>query len=207
MSLAIVINTTDKYSHIWDTWYHYFKKHWHLDYPVYFLNEQKDITFPFTQIKVDIPEVGLWTKKLRESVKQIPEDHLFILLEDLILTDGFIRGEFEHIYNYFVAAKAEALRIQPKSKYTTVYPVITKGFYKLDTNSAYIIAHTPNIWRKDFLLECIKHDESPWNNEIEGTRRMQGKGYNIYHYEKDWFVNVLRHGKLDPKYLHLMTHV
>ena len=93
MSIALVLNTTDKYSHIWDAWYHYYKKYWYADIPVYFLNERLDCPFPFTQIKVDIPEKHLWTKKLRESVLQIPEDNLFIVLEDLIFTDSFEDGE------------------------------------------------------------------------------------------------------------------
>ncbi|GAG63079.1 unnamed protein product [marine sediment metagenome] len=46
-NLALVVNTCDKYSHIWDAWYHYYKKYWKLDLPVYFLNETLDITFSF----------------------------------------------------------------------------------------------------------------------------------------------------------------
>ena len=204
LDLAVVINTTDKYSHIWDRWYYYFKKHWTLDLPLYFLNEKKDIPFPFKQIKVDIPEKELWTKKLRESVKQIPENNLFILLEDLFFTDGFGVGELDWIYGYFMVTNAHAMRIQPKSKYTTTMFTVSKKITKLTQDSQYLIAHTPNIWKKDFLLECIKYDEDPWINELEGTKRIQNKSYNIYHYEKDWFVNVLRRGEVDPKHKHLL---
>ena len=202
--LAVVINTTDKYSHIWDSWYYHFKKHWTLNLPVYFLNEKKDITFPFTQIKVDIPEKNLWTKKLRESVAQIPEGHLLILLEDLFLTDGFKSGELEFVYDFFLRVQADALRIQPESRYATTMLTRLTEFSKLTQDSQYLIAHTPNIWKKDFLLECIKVDEDPWSNEKKGTKRIQNKGYNIYHYEKDWFVNVLRKGKVVPKYKHMI---
>lgn len=204
MSLAVVINTTDKYSHIWDAWYYHFCKHWRHDFPVYFLNEKKDITYPFKQIKVDIPEKHLWTKKLRESVKQIPEDDLFILLEDLLFTDSFEKGEFEYIYQCFLIGCLDAMRIQPKSKYTTIHETKLPKISKLDQHSDYLIAHTPNIWKKEFLLECIKVDEDPWSNEINGTKRIQGKGYNIFHYRKDWFVNVLRHGKAVSKYKHML---
>lgn len=202
--LAIVVNTTDKYSHIWDAWYHYYKKYWTLDVPVYFLNEKLDIPYPFKQIKVDIPEKKLWTKKLRESVARIPEDDLFILLEDLFFTNSFDVGELEYIYNFFLHSDADAIRIQPKSPYTTTCRTLTYKIRKLDQDSQYLIAHTPNIWGKEFLLECIKVDEDPWTNERAGTRRIQGKGFNIYHYEKDWFVNVLRKGKVVPKYEHLL---
>jgi len=205
MNLAIVINTTDKYSHIWNAWYYYFKKYWTLDLPVYFLNEKKDIPYPFKQIKMNIPEKDLWTKKLRKSVKKIPENNLFILLEDLFFTDSFYKGEFESIYQYFLTVNADALRIQPTSKYTITYSVIDYKFRKLTSNSPYLICHQPNIWKKEFLLECIKINESPWNNEIKGTKRLQGN-YNIYQYNKDWFVNVLRQGRIVPQYEKLLNY-
>jgi len=214
MDLAVVINTTDKYSHLWEESYLRFVKYFHVGHPnipVYFLNEWKRLprdsyfTYcPPSQICVDIPEVELWTKKLRESVRQIPESNLFILLEDLFLTDWFEEGEFEDIYQYFLASRADALRIQPKSKYTTTFSTLDPMIRKLSSDSKYLIAHTPNIWRKDFLLHCIQEDEDPWTNEIEGTMRIQNSGFNIYHYEKDWFANVLRRGKVDPKYKDLL---
>lgn len=204
MDLALVINTTDKYSHIWDAWYYYYKKYWYHDIPVYFLNEERDISFPFKQIKVNIPEKNLWTKKLRESLKQIPESNILHTLEDLFFTDSFAQGEMEGIYQYFLTANADALRIQGKSRYTTTNPTMHPQFRKLSSDSEYLIAYTPNIWKKDFLIECLQVDEDPWTSEVEGTKRIQGKGYNIYHYEKDWFVNVLRHGKVDPQYKHLL---
>jgi len=206
MDLALVINTTDKYSHIWDAWYRHFKRHWHLNLPVYFLNEKKPCPFPFISINVDIPEQNLWTKKLRESVKQIPENHLFILLEDLFLTDNFFDDELIWINQFFLTVNADAIRIQPKSEYTTTMPTMWPATRKLTQDSQYLIAHTPNIWKKTFLLECIEVDEDPWTNEVEGTKRIQNRGFNIYHYYKDWFVNVLRHGKADPKYKHLIIN-
>ena len=202
MNLAIIINTTDKYSFLWNGWWHYFKKNFEPDYPVYFLNEKKDINFPLNQIKVDIPEKELWTKKLRESVKQIPEDNLFILLEDIFITKKFGKKEFENIYNMFKLLNADALRIRMvKSKYATVHDTVFKtngvGIKKLDQHSRYLISHGPNIWKKSFLLECLKVDESPWANETRGSNRMKGKDYNIYSYIKpNWFDDACRKGAL-----------
>jgi len=207
--LAIVFNTTDKYSHIWEVWYHYFKKYWTLDLPVYFLNERLDCPFPFKQIKVDIQGVELWTKKFRESVKQIPENNLFVLLDDLIFIDGFREGEFEMIYKYFLDIKADALRIRPyfMDNIAIRIPSKTPGFGKLHNNSPYLISWQPSIWKKETLLKCISPiDENPWKNEQPGTKRIRPRRFSFHYYEKDaWFVNVLRHGKVDPKYKHLLT--
>ena len=58
---------------------------------------------------------------------------------------------------------------------------------------------TPNMWKKSFLLECLKVDESPWRNEVEGSQRLKGD-YKIYAYlVKDWYVNVYKKGKVTPQ--------
>ena len=200
MNTALVINTTDKYSFLWKKWYFFFKTNWEVECPVYWLNETKDIDFPFTQIKVNIPEKKLWTKKYRLSIEQIPEENLFVLLEDHFIVKKFTHEDFEGIYRMFKTLDADALRVMASvSKYTTVFktPFKIKDYvYKLDDQSKYLIAHTPNLWKKSFLLECLKEDEDPWANESKGTERIQGKGYNIYAYlKKDWYVNVYRQGK------------
>ena len=57
-TLCIAIGTCDKHSFLWKAWWHYFSQ-WEHDYPVYFLNEKKDVNFPVKQIKVDIPDVNI----------------------------------------------------------------------------------------------------------------------------------------------------
>lgn len=200
MSLAVVINSCDKYSFVWNKCWYYFNKNWNYDYPVYFLNEKKDVPFPVKQIKVDISDINLWTKKLRESIIQIPEDNIFLLLEDLFITLRF-KG-FEDIYKMFKTLNADSFRIRRiPEKYTintdTTFRINGAIIKKLDQNSRYLISYAPNIWKKSFLLKCLEIDESPWNSEIKGTNRIMNKGYNIYSYLKpNWFTDVCRKGKV-----------
>jgi len=200
MNLAVVINTTDKYSFLWEGFWYYFKKNWEYDYPIYFLNEKRDVQFLVKQIKVNIPEKNLWTKKLRESIKQIPEDDVFLLLEDIFIVKKL--DEFEDIYQMFKTLNADALRIRYVESnlatyYDTKFQINGIRIRKLKSHSKYLIAHSPNIWKKSFLLECLKEDESPWDNEIKGSTRLEGKGYNIYSYlSPDWYVNTCVQGKI-----------
>lgn len=211
MSLAIVINSCDKYSFVWDKWWYYFNKNWNYDYPVYFLNEKKDISFPVKQIKVDISDINLWTKKLRESVIQIPENNIFLLLEDLFITSRF-KG-FEDIYKMFKTLNADSLRIRRiPEKYTintdTSFRINGSIVKKLDQKSKYLIAYSPNIFKKSFLLKCLEIDESPWSSEVKGSKRLEGKGYNIYSYLKpNWFTDVCRKGKITPEGEKLLKNV
>lgn len=212
MNLAIAMVTCDEYSFLWNKWWYYFKKNFEPDYPIYFLNEKKDVDLPVKQIKVDIPGTSLWTKRLRESIEQIPYDDIFLLLEDLFIVERFTKKEFENIYRTFKTINADALRIKErKSKYTTLHPTLFKAngvpIMKLDSHSKYLIAYTPNIWKRSFLLECIKENENIWQSETVGTNRIKGKDYGIYSYVKpDWYVNTCKKGKLTPEGKKLLNY-
>jgi len=203
-NLAIVIGTCDSHSFLWKGWWHYFKKNWNCDYPIYFLNETKDAPFAVTNIKVNLPDMSVWTKRIRESIMQIPEDDLLFMTEDAFVVKGFKHGEFENIYNTFKTLNADALRIRgSKSKHTTLRPTAFKAngitINKLDKRSKYLIAYSPNIWKKSFLLECLKYDETPWTNETIGSRRMEGK-CNVYSYLKlGWWGNACKKGEITPE--------
>lgn len=208
--LAIVITTCDKHSFLWEAWWHYFKN-FEYDYPVYFLTETKDAPFPVKTIKVDIPDMALWTKRIRESIKQIPGDDIFLMTEDIFITPKF-KG-FEDIYRTFKTLNADALRIRKsKSKYTTTYDTLFRingtMIKKLDSHSKYLIAYSPNIWKKSFLLECLKYDENIWQSETTGSKRLEGKDYNIYSYIKpDWYGNACKKGEITPEGKRLMSYV
>lgn len=207
-NLAILISSCDNHSFLWKGWWHYFSQ-WEHNYPVYFLTEIKDVPFPVKTIKINIKDINLWTKRIRESIEQIPEDDIFWLCEDF----WFSRmKDFDKIYKTFKTLDADALRIRRiKSKYTTLHDTMFKIngtiIKKLDQHSKYLIAYSPNIFKKSFLLECLKYDENPWRNETVGSHRLEGKGYNIYSYlNPNWYGNACRKGKLTPEGKKLLNY-
>jgi hypothetical protein len=197
--LAVVIVTCDKYQWIWDTWYYYFKKYWGVECPVYFCNETIEMNYPdIKQILVDIPGAKKWTKRLRESVKQIPEKHLFILMEDILFNKN-IDELFVELYALFRQREADALRIRYKPtiadiRHTTSW-VQGKRLKMLSQRSKYLASFSPNIWRKSYLLKCLRKDESIWRCELSG--RMRNKGQAVYDYEEpNWYVNAVIKGEV-----------
>ncbi len=207
--LAVVISSCDKHSFLWNGWWHYFKN-WDYDCPVYFLTESKKPNFSVKTINVNIPDI--WTKRIRESITQIPEDDIFFMTEDVFIVKKFKNGEFESLYKLFKTLNADSLRIKTaKSKYTTLHDTMFKvngtTIKKLDDHSKYLIAYTPNIFKKSFLLKCLANDESIWVNETRGSRRLEGKGYNIYSYLKlGWWGNACRKGKLTEEGKKLLNY-
>ena len=208
MNLAILIVTCDKHSYIWDTWYNYFKK----NFPqgigkLYWTNETIDCPYPeFTQIKADIKNINKWTKGVRQVVKQIPEDDILFLLGDLLLTKPCYLTEFCTLYHLFSNLNMDALRIMKStSKLLKVEPTGITMLEKLKKYSWYLISYSVNLYKKKFLLECLRMTYSPWDSEIKGTRRLWikaflGRKYKIYNYRKNWVVNLIIRGEIDKRH-------
>ena len=199
--LAVVLVTCDKYAWLWDVWHYFFRKHWHVDCPVYFCNEVKDVDYDgITQVKCGYvaPNANQWTKQLRECVEQIPEKHLFVILEDLLF-DMDISETFKKLYVAFNMLGADALRIRSKNTIAQMSPtnrkIDGKDINLLSDKSKYLITFSANLWSKNYLMECLSRDESPWTAELSG--RMKGKGKRVYDYHMpNWYVNSLVLGRL-----------
>lgn len=204
--LAILISGTDRFSFLWDAWYWYFKKNWDMNLcNIYFLNEKKDINFPgIKQIKVEIFDIFLWTKRMREALKKVPEDNIFLLMGDHFPVKRFEKNEFERVFHAFKIINADALRMRDITIRNIVHPtnffVNGINLKKFANESQYLISLGFNIIKKSFFLKCLEVNESPWDNEVKGTSRIRASHPDIYVYEKPiWWVDVCKQGTIIPE--------
>ena len=201
--LAIVIVSCDRYSYIWKPWYYYFKKNFGFDYPVYLLNETKranlDSVIEIASKRTDVEQ---WVVKLKQGIAKIPEEYLFIMMDDfLILKD--ISDTFDRLYNVFL--EIDALRImQTEASVIKVvnsrYSVDGKPVLRLTQDSDYQISFSPNFWKREFLADCLQTEGNPWHSEMTGSERIKNKGYNVLSYTiKDWFYPAIWRGRVTPE--------
>ena len=205
-SLAVVIVSCDRYSWFRPHWYHYFNKNFGWDYPVYMIAENRAEPMEnVTMIQKPMPSVSFWTKMVREAVKEIPEDHLFIMMDDfLILKD--IKAELRDLYDTFCQVGADSLRIMPDMNDGCKVRPTDIGVNELLPDSTYLISFSPNIWKKSFLLKCISKDESPWDAEIRGSMRVKG-GYILSTCIQDWYIGALRKGVISNRAKQLIEKI
>lgn len=89
------------------------------------------------------------------------------------------------------------LQISPINQFYSLYGSESPFFFH--PTSKYLVSHQPSIWRKDFLLSCLKPGESPWVNEYEGTKRLQNKPeirQKIAIYPYDWYEHKCIKGQV-----------
>jgi len=196
--LALVYVTCDKYEHIWKDWYDGYCKYFDIDIPSYFCGESKPCPWDFKTIPHEPVPASQWTTKLKTQLEQIPENNVFIWLDDLIAAKD-ITFEFEYLYDCFLQLEADALRIMMRASAARTYAagrLMDRPIEKLLPKSPYLISYSPNIYKKDFLLHCLRWEESPWENELHGTARIRPWMKDIYSYQIDgWCYNSIIKGE------------
>lgn len=192
--LAIALVTCDKYAHVWNEWYYAFTEHWDSCCPVYWCGETLECPDDdFIQLYHDPVPASEWTEKLRVQIMHIPQDNIFVWLEDLVMQKNISR-QFAALYDWFVSHESDSLRIMgrnSRSKYTVEDTVMGEPLFKVKPFSKYRVSFSPNIYRKEFLLDILKYTESPWEAERIGTQRVDPKR-NIFAYHIDgWYINTI----------------
>ncbi len=204
-SLAVIIHTCDDYTFCWAGWYHYFKKYWNFKLPfnIYFVNEDMDVDFNgIEQIKTGS---GEWSVRLKKALKQIPEKNIVYLQEDVWLQGAI---DIEKYFFVFLNLSLDRLQLSPTDSTYTLFSKFKIGdlvLRKFARRSNYLISHQPSIWEKSFLINCLDNSESPWENEIAGTKRLRinFRSFSIYLSVIDWYTAVSRQGKLTSEGLEL----
>ena len=193
-NLALAYITCDGYSHIWDDWYTGHLKYWDVEIPKYFCGEERLCPWEgWKQIPHEAVPVEKWTTKLRAQIEQIPEENIFVWLDDLVPQFNIWHEFFHLYYDWFLEHDADALRIMgrgSRSEYEWAGQIIDKPVYRLAASSKYRVSFSPNIYKKDFLLEILSRDESPWACELNSTGMFPER--NIYAYHIDgWYINKI----------------
>ena len=170
------MHTCDKYSELWDSFVYYFDKHFKDNLKKYIATEEKKVNYKgWINIKTG---KGEWSDRLRIALKQIPDDQIFYIQEDIWLDKDFELPKCIHVC--------------PTNKYLK-----TKGGV-FEKESDYLMNHKPAIWDKEFFLKYLKPNQTPWENEKKESIeiRKNNDHKNITIIEKNYYKDVCRKGNL-----------
>ena len=193
-NIPIVLHTMDSYSDYWDNWFFLFKKYVKNYGTIYFLTENKEPSFidEVVHIKTGVDE---WGARLLTGLEQINSDLVFYMQEDfwavkdITLDDNFLKLFHQYDMN--------CLKICLNSPLISLQR-IDDNLYRYNQNSDYTISHQFALWDKEYFIKNIYPFESPWENEIYGSKRIKESNHKIYYIDNYWYEPVCRHGKLRP---------
>lgn len=196
--LCVLMHTCDAYKFLWEGWYRSFFKHMNFNITVYWVNENIDTQYnKTTQLKTG---GGEWSNRLIYALDNIKFSNILYIQEDMWPIKTL---DLPKLYNDFLDLDMSALRmlnnIYKNDQYYTFENIKSNDEYlKFSINSNYLVSHQPSIWKKEFLKQCLKPNENPWVNEIEGTKRLKGKNtFKIFSIRNTkWYEHVCRKGQL-----------
>jgi hypothetical protein len=200
MNLSLLVHTFDAYSHLWPGYYKAFRENWNLLYPESYwgtdIETENKVGEPF---KMLYSGSGEWSDRLRKLLLQIPSDYILYMQEDHYPT----QRPPDLIKLGHLMKKNDLLRLQisPVTRFYSLFSEENTLFF--DLKSKYLVSHQPSIWKKSFLLDCLKSGETPWVNEYKGTQRLQQtsqiRAYihkRIAIYPSEWYRHMCVKGKV-----------
>lgn len=191
--VPILLHTMDSYSNYWDNWYFLFKKNCDNHGPIYFLTEEKEPSFVNEVIHIKSGK-GEWGQRLLNGLSHINSDILFYMQEDFWVTRKMKFSN--HIIETFNKYDMDCLKFNKNSFSEISFFHVEKNLYRYSQNSRYTLSHQFGLWKKDVFISLILPNENPWENEINGTKRLNKRTHKIYQYDTKWYDAVCRHGQL-----------
>jgi hypothetical protein len=194
LNCSLLVHTFNKYEKYWDGFLKGHAQNFDQFLPSYF---GTDTMFHgehnFGYFEPIYSGEGEWSDRLIKLLEQIPTDFVWYQQEDMWPTRN--PPNIQGLLLTMMHDDIWRLQISPIVHFYSLTGAKIPLFFHY--KSKYLVSHQPSIWRKDFLLSCLKPNEDPWKNEYEGTKRlnipeMTGK---IAIYPHDWFSHESTNGK------------
>ena len=187
---TIFIPICDKNLWILKIYFHLFKKFWGSEQKVVilgFMHPEFELPENFTFVSLAEKQEGgakKWTRYLYNYFKTIEDEYVIFSLEDFFPTQkpnlqtlnmlfeftkthnvGRCDITWDSYINIFdrnnTAAKNRSYKVLKKSNDFVLL--------QIPENAPYRISTQPSIWEKEYLLEFLNNDWSPWDFEVQGT--------------------------------------
>lgn len=170
--LAIVIFSCDKNEELWSPFMRLLNKYWEKHPKVYLLTES--INCPFIETISYNYDLSIWTKRIRESLKDIKENNIIFISDDCFINDYVNIDKLNKCFDILKDNNASInfeLSFEDKdidSEY--------EGF-KYKTKEAIIrVSLLCGLWQKDKLIKVLEKDTNPWQIE----RDQNDYGFDYY---------------------------
>ncbi len=171
-NICVLINSCDKYSDLWDPFFHFFEKNWpDCPYPVYLATNSKLYTRK-NVTSIYSGKHGTWSEELKEILNKIPCDHLIYLQDDYLLTQKVNNEKLVGLFTKMITFHADYLRLFPS-------PGPDKEFENdeeiglISKDSEYRTSLQCAIWKTAVFKTLLNTEENPWEFEMRSPKRSQ----------------------------------
>lgn len=169
-----------KYANLFGEFAERFEKYWGAPFFAYISNT----------------DIDHWSNGVIDFLKSIDDEYLILLHEDFYLTEPPKLEVIEKLVAFIEHNDVDRISLMGNHSPERTHPLNYGGFYKYNSGQPYQLSFEASIQRREFLLEHMRPDESPWDAERNPIKR--GVNGNVYCSEKPciFYGDKLRGGKL-----------
>jgi hypothetical protein len=170
-SVAVLVNSCDKYSDIWPVFFQLFFKYWpDCPYPVYLGSNEKSYDDPRVTTLCVGPDKS-WAESTRAMVAMLPTTNLLWFLDDYLLWEKVSTPEITELYARFLKLQANYLRMSPHGGSDRLKRKVDDKLLELFPGDEYRTSLDVAFWNREVLLNLLRIGESPWDMESFGVGR------------------------------------
>lgn len=187
MNLSAVIHSGDKNSWVWKYWKYFYEKYWDFSIPTYFLSEDKP--FEWDKVTNILTGSGPWATTIINSIHKVATKYIIYMHEDVFLTNPIEVDTINNIYDTMESNDLQLVkccghdagwREAENNLEDTSMKIGDERLFKYPNHIDYLVSHQVSVWNKDFFLSTLQEGESPWQHELEGTKRLRRRNIPLY---------------------------
>lgn len=167
--MKVVILACNKYTWLVPVALYFLKKYWPDNpYDIEIVTETNQVDGVVHYID-DIS----WANRLIEYIKQSKEEKFLLIMEEHFI-ERMINTKRVEIAESLCTGKVGCVRLNPPDKYFKTHSVRSRArdFREYPLDKPYSMSMQTAIWQKRFLLDVLRKNESIWQTEIEGSKRL-----------------------------------
>lgn len=184
-SCTIVVSSCDSYEDAWCPFFTLFKKQWPLcPFPIVLNTESKEYQFEGLDISIkklykSNESIG-WSHRLKKVLSEIDSEYVIMLLDDFFLEDLVNEAVINQCIEWMCAdPKIAVFYFMPSSQVGSKDGKYD-GFALMPQNARYRLNCQAALWRRNFLIKCLRDHENPWQFETWGSVRSRRYSEEFY---------------------------
>lgn len=179
MNLSILVLSCDKYSDLWLPFFKLKNKYFVSNYDTFIATETKKCDYCQT---INVNE-SVWTKRIRESLKQIKTKYVLIMCDDFFIREYVDTKRIEETLKMF-DDKTATFNFELSYNDDDIKTNLKN--WKLRPNkSKYMLSCQAGIWEREVLINLLGIDCDAW----EWERIFVDSKYKFYINSGDYIIN------------------
>ena len=180
--MKILVCSCDKDEDLFYPFHYFMEKYWP-DHPE-IIYSTETILNPYYNTICKNYSLNEWTKRIRETAKEINDNEIIIMMDDLFICNIPDIDRLNSLHNVLSDTNIACLNFEKQFDEEDLDTEI-EGFKCRRPHSKYEVSIMCGLWNKDKLIKVLETDSDPWTVE----KNCDDKGFLFYINSGDYIID------------------